>query len=356
MPVRNNTLPHAPYNTMACCGGGGARSYGAITLMIAALLPNRLSCTQIPASPASPPPLQLLPPPPPPPPSPHPSCRAVNRTTSPHFLRRQSGTNGSSCHGWTSVGSSTNMSLSKFQCSTTVPDVPEAFRTAGSKPGGALYLYCNVVADGTVGAKEQQLFGQLVPQLMVGNVEICGSKNGSAVAPGSHVVSSSWLAQAQYFYQDSTSGGYKCVGGAVVNVSRGYQVELTMEQSSNSIGGAWTVTLNATAPEATAWERGGGVSTIAVSHPQQNPKLSWSRFGPGSLRPYAAFEAWGAPGGDTASYPAGVWDVSLNTSSAVLPRFASWGSTTGMVANVTSPTSARWKYSRPRHAARIARP
>ena len=70
-----------------------------------------------------------------------------------------------------------------------------------------------VVGDATLGAERQQLFGQLVPQLMIGNVETCTGKNGSAVSPGSHTVTSRWLAQAQYFYQDVTTGEYKCIGG-----------------------------------------------------------------------------------------------------------------------------------------------
>ena len=56
-------------------------------------------------------------------------------------------------------------------------------------------------------------------------------------------------------------------------------------------------------------------STITILYPQLDPANSWSSFGAGSVRPYAAFEAWNAPSNDSKRYPGGVWAMEMVTES-----------------------------------------
>ena len=111
----------------------------------------------------------------------------------------------------------------------------------------------------------------------------------------------------------------------MLDVNEGDQVTFTVEQPV--LNGPWTITLNKTGSTATATStallmktsnenigsNGGGtnsvyeydpddddgISTITIPYPQLNPNNTWASFGTGSIRPYAAFEAWNAPSNDS---------------------------------------------------------
>ena len=134
------------------------------------------------------------------------------------------------CHGWSSFGTTGNISLESFSCTSRVPPPP---RDVSSTSFSTLYLYCNVIADSwAVGQTAAIEFGQLVPQLMIGNVEVCGGKNNSASGPHTHRITSSWLAQAQYFWRTS-DGDSKCIGGDVISALPGEAVEMTTNLLGN---------------------------------------------------------------------------------------------------------------------------
>jgi hypothetical protein len=179
-------------------------------------------------------------------------------------------------------------------------------------------------------------------------------------ANGTHVVTNTWIAQAQYFYTGVADNKYHCLGGKLLSVSVGDQILMVINTlgggrgDRDKIGGGsgWTVTITAhpAARNSTSNTRIASTSTtstINVLHPQLNPAYSWDRFPSNGIRPYAAFEAWGAPASDASDYPAAIWDVGLHTTSpdGTLPRYNVWGRSTGMVPTVTSNGTASWSYS-----------
>tara|TARA_B110000208_G_C11759884_1_gene426480 strand:- start:10 stop:1830 length:1821 start_codon:yes stop_codon:yes gene_type:complete len=245
-------------------------------------------------------------------------------------------TAGGHCHGWSTFGSYANVSLTKFACTSRVPLVPlDALQPRPS----TLYLFCNVIADGTAaGPAAQSIFGQLVPQLMIGNVEVCGGHNNnhSAAGPVSHRNSSTWLAQAQYYWTEVNDGGKRCVGGAVFDVSPGDAVAMTTALLPN---GSVSVRVAS----------GKHHSAIVVDHPQLDPAQSWSKFWRGGLlRPYAAYEAWDAPATRSAAYSAGEWSVNLTSIGGDAPvAFHPWDAaspSTGVVVEPVSKTAATWRW------------
>lgn len=253
------------------------------------------------------------------------------------------------CHGWSTVGSVTNVSMTSFSCSTTVPPIPKWFmqRPANSSEPHmpTHYLYCNVVADGVVGAAPQQQFGQILTQLMIGDVETCHGpgRNGSALGPGSHIQTDTWLAQSQYFFVDTMTKTPMCSSAAIVEASPGDRVEMAVVFSD----GQWIATMTVVSVHT----RGvAGTSTLVIPNPQLDPTLSWSKLFPGPvLRPYAAFESWDAAADAADAYPTGPWHADLFSDTGV--KFAVWAGpqapSTAMAVSLPSPDHAVWLYGPP---------
>ena len=238
------------------------------------------------------------------------------------------------CHGWSSFGSSGNVSLESFSCKSRVPSLP---LDASLSSFSTLYLYCNVIADSwSAGQAATVEFGQLVPQLMIGNVEICGGGNNSASGPHTHKNTSTWLAQAQYFWETS-SGAAKCIGGNIIDAVPGEMVEMSINLLQN---GSIFVSIAV---------GGRTPSVLVVPHPQLNDTFAWTHYWRGGkLRPYASYEAWDAPANYSESYSPGIWAVELNVSGNSTPiSFVGsplWPLGTGMVVTKTSSMSAEWTW------------
>lgn len=269
-----------------------------------------------------------------------PGCKDVNAT--------------SVCHGWTAFGSVGGVSIDTMECRAVVPDIPEWFGTGRATGNASLYLYCNVVADGSAGAGAQKLFGQLVPQIMIGNSEVCGGVNHSALGNGTHVPSATWLAQAQYFWFDAATSAPKCIGGPVIAVDVGATVVTRITFWG---AGPAEVSIAVDAP-ASAAARGSRdrsrtaqrqrVSRLLVPSPQLDPGAAWSTYvANGTLRPYVAFEAWDARADWAAAYPSTPWDVhALLAGRDGNATFSPWEpASTGMKVTATAPQAARWEYS-----------
>lgn len=169
-----------------------------------------------------------------------------------------------------------------------------------------------------------------------------GGVNHSAVGNNTHRTTTTWLAQAQYFFIDITTGESKCVGGNIVAARVGDLVASTIAFTND---GSAELVIRA----------GDATSKLVVSHPQLNPVYEWRSYTETSaLRPYVSFEAWDASSNDASLYPVHPWDVAVFLEpSAGQPAFHAapqWPRSTGM--NVTSvpaappdALSARWTYA-----------
>eukprot|EP00035_Acanthoeca_spectabilis_P005038 m.109415 g.109415 ORF g.109415 m.109415 type:complete len:282 (-) comp12847_c0_seq1:1403-2248(-) len=251
------------------------------------------------------------------------------QVTDPPLCTADNSTNG--CHGWSSWGTRTPVGISQFSCQTTVPAIPRAFEADSSWP--TLYLYCNVVADGhAAGVALETQFGQLVPQLMIGNVEVCHGKNHSAQGPGTHRDAKTWLAQAQYYFRDMWTNEPKCVGGSVVSVTPGQAIGMSVK--FGEAGAILTIGVTGSATVRSA---------VTISTPQLNNDLSWKPYLVKEyLRPYVAFEAWDAPSKNATKYPSGVWGVSVDSNGTAYDAWKPFS--TGMNVETSGLNSANWQF------------
>lgn len=225
--------------------------------------------------------------------------------------------------------------MNAMTCWSRVPEVPPWFMSPdNASQAPTLFLYCNVVADQyTVGPIKTQTFGQILAQVMIGNVEICGGVNHSASGPGTHTFTRTWLAQAQYYFVDVQTSEAKCAGGAVLEASPDdlLQIEITFQESK------WVTSI--TVHNASGGAR--GTSTLNIPSPQLRPDLSWNNMFNGSvLRPYASFEAWDAPSNDPTRIPK-EWFVNVSTNNGL--TFQHWNhDTTGMTIEMLSKNRIKW--------------
>ena len=171
---------------------------------------------------------------------------------------------------------------------------------------------------------------------MIGNVEICGGANNSASGPHTHKMTSTWLAQAQYFWKTG-NGEAKCIGGDIITAISGETVEMSTKLLHN--GSVFvSITVGSRTP-----------SVLVVPYPQLNDTFAWTHYWrDGKLRPYASYEAWDAPANRSESYNPGIWPVELSTSGNSTPvSFVGsplWPRGTGMVVTKTSSMSAEWSW------------
>eukprot|EP00041_Stephanoeca_diplocostata_P036679 m.1348104 g.1348104 ORF g.1348104 m.1348104 type:complete len:308 (+) comp24914_c0_seq5:1867-2790(+) len=232
------------------------------------------------------------------------------------------------CHGWSSFGSASNLSARVFRCSSFVPDIPAVF-VSPREVFPTHYAYCNVVADAVAAgsAHLQQVFGQLVPQLMIGDVEICGGINHSAFGNNTHRTTSKWLAQAQYFFTNVVTGEYQCIGGDIVSAHDGDPVSTSITFTDS---GAVSLKLVV----------GGNTSELLVPYPQLNSTYQWYHYmETNALRPYVSFESWNAAN-NAAMYPSHPWNVTVFLEpSDGQPKFLAapqWPRSTAMNVTATS--------------------